>query len=383
MGTVETGSRHWPIHGGGPLAAPAPAPATPTPTSAPFSSRGPTEPRSNLWTDRSSKSDSLPPIAFLELNRTNMDKHPAVMTAATTGSSVSNTPLVSPITAHHHQSAPTSGHISPRRPGEDKEQHQQSPFVSQQRAPVPQSLPSIHEALGGNSALPYPVTSQQGPHPGTNAVPQTRRDSDGPSGPPNPFSNPKPPSSTNYPQPPQRQQEPAQRSSIASIQSQDSIARSMPSLSSGRSPTQSTRTVASSSSGQSLEHPATYAMSSPTSYPHYPRAQPQSQQHPHPHSHPHPHPHPHPQPQPQPQPQPPMAYAAPMAPAQPTVVYPAAVPYDARTGAGPQWNGNAPDMMQVDQQPMTHRASAPVPYSESVKRHLEGYDFEASLSEVS
>lgn len=40
-------------------------------------------------------------------------------------------------------------------------------------------------------------------------------------------------------------------------------------------------------------------------------------------------------------------------------------------------------MMQVDQpQRIAHRASAPVPYSESVKRHLEGYDIEASLNEL-
>ena len=101
-------------------------------------------------------------------------------------------------------------------------------------------------------------------------------------------------------------------------------------------------------------------MSSPTTYPHYSQAQ-----------------------QPQPQ-QPTIGYPSQVgpAPAQPGVVYPA-VPYDARTGVGPQWAASQPDMMQVDQpQRIAHRASAPVPYSESVKRHLEGYDIEASLNEV-
>ena len=278
-----------------------------------------------------------------------MDKRPAVMTAATTGGSASSTPLISPTNGHHHHTAPASGHISPRRPGEDTEQPQQPPFVSQQRPPAGQSLPSIHEALGRDTALPYPPSSQQGPNPGSNAIAPPRRGSDGPSGPPNPFSAPVP--STAY-LPTQPPQEVPQRSSVPSVHSQDSFTP-MPSLSSGRSPTQSARTAASSNSGQSLDHPQTYTMSSPSGYPHYPQTQP-----------------------PQPQ-QPSIAY-----PAQPAVVYPA-VPYDVRTGAGQQWGASQPDMMQVDQpQRIAHRASAPVPYSESVKRHLEGYDIEASLNEV-
>ncbi|KAL1953362.1 hypothetical protein VTO42DRAFT_2961 [Malbranchea cinnamomea] len=378
MGTGETGSRPWPMHEGAPLPTPPPSIySTSTTPSASQEPHGPPEPRNNPWAaDSSSKPDSLPSIAYLDLHRsTSMQTSPGMMAAAaTTGTRAANPSLVSPTSSHHHhQSFPSSEHISPPRPEDQarKQQHhhQHPQFGPSQRPPVSQTLPSIHEALGSLSSPP-----QQGPHPSVNisgSLPH--RSSDSPAGPPNPFSNP-PTQQQQQPSsyyPPQDGREAPQRSSIASNHSQDSTSRSMPSFSSGRSPTQNIQTTASSSSSSSSvsgQNPAlepVYAMPSSASYASYPQPQPQAHHHHQP-------------------PQPP-AYPSQMGQDQRTMAYTSPVSFESRPGGGAQWtsSANPPEIMQVDQtQRIAHRASAPLPCSESVKRYLENYDVEASLNEL-
>ena len=238
-------------------------------------------------------------------------------------------------------SAPSQpGYISPpesRRVLEDEKD----------KATPRQSLPSIHEALD----LPYPApTSAPQSQPGHTAPPSHligRSGAEGPSGPPNPFSNGPPSGSLmrepGYPHQTQLQAE-ASRNSLASINTADSRNASLHSLSTGKSPTQSAKTGITSVSGSQNSSgydysapPSAGSVASPNGYTHFPPNYSYSQQ-----------------------------------PSGPS--YPPA-PYDNRPYMG------ATRVEEV-KGGFVGRPIPGQPHSDSVKRHLDVYDVETSLNEV-
>ncbi|KAL4783180.1 hypothetical protein BJX76DRAFT_358230 [Aspergillus varians] len=292
-------------------------------------------------------------MGSLEAGHRHRDHLPAIGFLGSRGPVTSPVPLISPTTMYPNQplsysysTTPTStapGYISPpesRRADDEKE-----------KAPR-QSLPSIHEALGNDNPLPYP-------HPPTSAPPQQpnsaqpphhlssnlvgRSGGDGPSGPPNPFINGSSflrESSLSH----QTQlQTEASRSSLASLNTQDSRNASLHSISSGKSPTQSASTGITSTSGSQTgpaydynAPPSAGSVASPNGYGGFSQPFPF-------------------------QPQPP-----PGAPAYPAVSYDPR-PYGTRVDEvkggiqGPPFAGLPND---------------------SAKRHLDVYDFETSLNEM-
>ncbi|KKA24360.1 Sexual development transcription factor NsdD [Rasamsonia emersonii CBS 393.64] len=271
-----------------------------------------------------------------------------------TGVGVSSAPLVSPTTTMYPGPPPpysyqtTSAPPAPRN--NEKEQSQPQP--------PRQSLPSIHEALGNDNPLPYPgpaSSPQHAPPPplSTNLI--SRPSNDGPTGPPNPFSN----NSTSTPflhsQPGQAGQLPgeASRSSLASVTTQDSRKQSLPSLSSGKSPTQSSNTAATSVSTSQTSASYEYSapapastMASPNGYPPYPQS---------------------------------YSYQS-----QPPTSQPASYDSRAYVGGGP-WKPGTAEPPRVDdaQRGLVSRPIATTqPHSDSVKRQLDGYDVETSLNEI-
>lgn len=248
-----------------------------------------------------------------------------------------------------HNAAPPPGYISPpdsrRALEEDKER------ISQQR----QSLPSIHEALGNESPLPYPgpptsvAPTQQTQHPPPRAPSLVSRPGgEAPQGPPNPFSNgastgPFMRDST-YQQP--QLQGDVSRSTIGSVNTRDSRNPSLQSLaSSNKSPTQSAKTGITSISGS--QHSSGYEYSAPGSAGGVTSPNGYGPIH---HTFPF-------------QSQPP-----PGAPSYPTSHY------DTRPYMAPSWK---PGVGEPIRPPISGH-----PYGDSVKRHLDIYDVESSLNEV-
>lgn len=286
--------------------------------------------------------DHLPAIGFLGKDA----KHPVIA-----GSVSSPAPLISPPIMYSSQppsypyTTPTasngslpSGYISPpesRRALEEEKERQIQP----QR----QSLPSIHEALGNDNPLSYggPPTSApaQQVHP-SQAPPHsaspgfTRSGTEAPTGPPNPFSF----SHQHH----QQLQAEASRSSLASINTQDSRTASLHSFNSGRSPTQSAKTgITTNSTYEYSAPPSAGGIASPTGY-----APPYSQSF--------------------------SFQSQPTAPAYPSH-------YDARYGA---WKQGAPEPVRVEEIKNGYTRSPLPVHSDSMKRHLEVYDVEASLNEI-
>ncbi|KAJ5120190.1 Zinc finger NHR/GATA-type [Penicillium atrosanguineum] len=231
------------------------------------------------------------------------------------------------------------GYISPpesRRTIEDEKD----------KATPRQSLPSIHEALD----LPYPApTSAPQSQSGLTAPPShlVGRSGEGPSGPPNPFSNGPASGSlmreSGYPHQNQLQAE-ASRNSLASINTADSRNPSLHTLSTGKSPTQSAKTgitsVTGSQNSSGYEYsapPSAGSVASPNGYTHFPPN-----------------------------------YSYPQPPNGPS--YPPA-PYDNRYMSAPR----------VDEVKggFVGRPIPGQPHSDSVKRHLDVYDVETSLNEIS
>lgn len=265
-------------------------------------------------------------------------------------------------TATTSAATPVSAHISSpitRRPDDDKES-------AQSQAPR-QSLPSIHEALGNEHPLPYPNSSNGQPsqaphHPPHPSLPSglVSRSGEGPAGPPNPFSTssgPSPylrePSYHVQPGLPPQSQADVSRSSLASINSADSRKHSLPSLSSGKSPTQSSRTAATSISNSQnsvgYEYPgptSTSAMQSPNG------PGPYSQQYNY-------------------QPQSLNGQSS-------------GGPYDSRNFVTP-WKPGVMEASRVDdsRRGINSRPGFPgLPHSDSAKRHVDEYEVEMSLNEV-
>ncbi|EEH06984.1 conserved hypothetical protein [Histoplasma capsulatum G186AR] len=323
--------------------------------------------------------DSLPSIGQLDLETASKDRqhNSAQFPSATAGLSVSSLTM-----ANHPGHAPFgymtsatprstlggSAEASPgdiRYPGdENKEQKTSSePQHTVQR----QSLPSIHEALGSHT-LPYPPhpsssSSNPGHPPVSISIPPTavaRVGADVPSGPPNPFSisslfsrdNPFNAHSSVPGIPPRPE---GQRASFASTHSQESHNRSVPSLSSGKSPTQSCKTgTPSLTNSQSSTYefsasPSAALMSSHPSYAPYPQQAP---------------------------------YSGPGPNTPPSMQYPPG-PYETRPGLVHPWNQNGIDKARMDQQGGIRASNGTAaPHSETVKRQLDVYDVESSYHEI-
>ncbi|PGH34519.1 hypothetical protein GX50_02602 [[Emmonsia] crescens] len=363
MGTVETG-RHWPVYR-------VSGPAT-TPFQSPRREGDSIKEHRSSFHPSDAHRDSLPSIGHLDLESASRDRQRSPQfPPIATGSSMSTAPQVSPTAANHpvhhsysYLSSVVTSRPSPtdtRRPGE--EDKEQQPPSQPQHLLQRQSLPSIHEALGSDT-LPYPHPSPSSSKPGqppvSASIPPnivTRPGADGPTGPPNPFSNSTPflrdnPFSAHssvqggppHPEGP--------RSSLASIHSQESRNPSIPSLSSGKSPTQSSKTGApsltnSQSSCYELTGPSSAGpMSSPTGY------APYSQQVPYPNG-------------------------------PPPLPYPPG-PYETRPGLVLPWNQNGIDTARIEDMQQGARATngTTAPHGESVKRHLDGYDVESSYHEI-
>lgn len=219
--------------------------------------------------------------------------------------------------------------------------------------PQRQSLPSIHEALGNDNPLPYhgpPTSAPQQVHhaPPSHATSPGfagRSGGEAPPGPPNPFNSP-----FSHHHQHQLQQE-ASRSSLTSINTQESKNPSLQSLSSARSPTQSAKTGITSISGSQTSGyeysapPSAGSIASPNGY-----APPFSQS---------------------------FSFQS-QAPSYPSAHY------DPRPYQNTPWKPNAPEPARVEEirNEFASRPSFPG-HSDSMKRHLEIYDVEASLNEVS
>ncbi|KAF3390643.1 GATA zinc finger domain-containing protein 10 [Penicillium rolfsii] len=303
--------------------------------------------------------DPLPAIGFLGKDGSGYNpKHPIA--------AASPTPLLSPNNMYAGQSLPYSyapatgapsqpGYISPPESRRILEDDKEKPSGRQ-------SLPSIHEALGNDNHLPYPTpTSAPPPQTGHTAPPPShligRSGAEGPSGPPNPFSNGPATASLmrepGYPAHPNQIPAEASRTSLASINTQETRNTSLHS----KSPTQSAKTGFTSVSGSQNSSaydysapPSAGSVASPNGYSHFPPnySFPPSQQH-----------------QPQ-QPPPPPPSGPP---------YPSAH-YENRTFMG------APRMEEV-KGGFVGRPMPGQPHSDSVKRHLDVYDVETSLNEIS
>ncbi|EXJ79244.1 hypothetical protein A1O3_08745 [Capronia epimyces CBS 606.96] len=146
--------------------------------------------------------DTLPPISRLDLDKISVEKNDPSRFSLMNGLSISTAPLVSPTTAMYPGPPPPyscsvpmtgstaglSGYISP--PESTTRRSTRDEGVS---PAMPKSLPSIHEALGGDKPIAFPgslsASSQLQPlqTPSTN-VGQTYPE--GPKGPLNPFSQP-------------------------------------------------------------------------------------------------------------------------------------------------------------------------------------------------
>ncbi|KAL2834871.1 hypothetical protein BDW59DRAFT_392 [Aspergillus cavernicola] len=271
------------------------------------------------------------------------------------GPAPSPTPLVSPTTMYPNQppsyfsTTPTSsgpGYISPREP-------RRPPDDEKEKQPPRQSLPSIHEALGNDNSLPYPPPPTSAPPQQSHSAPPPhhlnsnprRPGVEGPSGPPNPFSNGAPAGSfsTLSHQTQLQLHTEASRTSLTSLNTQDSRNASLQSLSSGKSPTQSASTgitsINGSQTGSGYDYnPPTSAgsVASPNGYGGYSQPFPFQSQPP------------------------------PGAPVYPTTTY------DSRPYVG----------ARVDDVKGGNPGHSFAGLNDSVKRHLEVYDVETSLNEI-
>ncbi|KAL9111810.1 MAG: hypothetical protein Q9227_003869 [Pyrenula ochraceoflavens] len=157
--------------------------------------------------------ESLPSLGFLDLEKAKRDgverqhKYPPV-----SGLSISTAPLVSPTTMYSGPPPPysypssttssgphTSGYISPPDSRKTTDEEKEPPPLQPPPPPPPrQSLPSISEALAGDKSMPYPPgghpmnhpTAPQPPYLTPSASAPSRSFPEAPAGPSNPFSHP-------------------------------------------------------------------------------------------------------------------------------------------------------------------------------------------------
>ncbi|CAG7983840.1 unnamed protein product [Penicillium nalgiovense] len=217
--------------------------------------------------------DPLPAIGFLGKDGSGYtSRHP---------SSTGSPTLMSPNAMYTGQPLPYS-YASNAPPGYISSPETRRTLEDEKEKHTPrQSLPSIHEALGNDNPLPYPASTSAPPPQSAHPAPPShligRPSAEGPAGPPNPFSNgPTGPlmREPGYPHQPQLQD--TSRSSLTSINTQDSRNPSLHSLSTGKSPTQSAKTGINSvgsqnSSGYEYSAPTSAgSVASPNGYGHFP-----------------------------------------------------------------------------------------------------------------
>ncbi|KAF1981589.1 hypothetical protein K402DRAFT_231853 [Aulographum hederae CBS 113979] len=328
-------------------------------------------------------SASLPSISFLEADKMKRDeadyqRHHSVAAMVS--------PYSGPPPPYSHQTA-TSGSFSQpgipsppesRRTSEfDKEQQQQHPTPSQppqsqplqqpQHQPVRQSLPSIHEALGTDQSLafsvPPPTTSSSQYHhqpsttsPASSFTRPYATEAQVPP-PPHSYSQPTPKSPYMHQQPhapvPAPQLSQSQPEQLARHSYSASKLPALHPLRTANSPVSSVRHPQYSYPPQTspqYEQPAQSAPAATQSFGYAPGPYPQG----YPYSAP-----------------PPSASSAPFPPS---------------TGYQPQrygqpWRNDGIDISRAEESKRAGRATVPA-FGESVKRHLESFDFEASLNEI-
>ncbi|KAL2861163.1 GATA-type sexual development transcription factor NsdD [Aspergillus lucknowensis] len=280
---------------------------------------------------------------------------PAIGFLGSRASAASPAPLLSPTTIYSNQPPPYSYSTTPTNAGPGYISPPDSRRAEDEKDKPRQSLPSIHEALGNDNPLPYPPPSTSAPPQQQHNAPPPHhlsnfgsRSGEGPSGPPNPFSNGAPAGS--FPRDPtlahhSQLQTEASRSSLTSLNTQDSRNASLHSLSSGKSPTQSTSTgitsVPGSQTGSGYDYnapPSAGSVASPNGYGVYS------------------------------QPFPFQSQAPPGAPIYPTASY------ESRPLVGPRT-----DDVKGGNSGHAYAGHSP---SDSMKRHLDVYDVETSLNEV-
>ncbi|KAF2005599.1 hypothetical protein P154DRAFT_570892 [Amniculicola lignicola CBS 123094] len=263
-----------------------------------------------------------------------------------------------------------SGLLSPpesrRTSGDEKEG---------QRAPARQSLPSIHEALGSEQPLSYPPPPSTAPvsapppylPPTTTTSPSDSRsrpfstDIHGNQGPPNPFAHPRSPylgtpTSTSAPPPPsQAHHDSLPRPSFPSSAHNSKLPTLHPLRTTQSPPPGPPRPSAPysypSQPSSAYESSAPHSAGSMNHYPpysQYPQNYPLSAPAPGGSSHGYP----------------PSASAYSAPPRYPP----------------PSWRAENPDLARLEEKKLGRPSLAP--YGESVKRHLESFDLEASLNEM-
>ncbi|KAH7380351.1 hypothetical protein DE146DRAFT_637371 [Phaeosphaeria sp. MPI-PUGE-AT-0046c] len=329
----------------------------------------------------SRQSVGLPSINHLDpVKREDADYHRKQSTAAM---ATPLHPFAGPSHLHiNHQSSPASavpgslgGLLSPpesrRTSGDEKES---------QRPTARQSLPSIHEALGAEQSLAYPAPAPVPPpsasapqhyHPSsavTSPSDQRQRtfstDAHGSQGPANPFSHPRSPyvgaSTSQVPPPPQTHAESLHRSSFSSPRPPYSTPQHNPKLPTLHplKTTQSPPTSAARPPNAPYSYPppsSTYEAPAPPpsasmshySYPHYPPNYPLS---------------------------------APPQSAQNPAYPPSSTTYSAPPRYPPSSWRDGGEMARLEEKKINRSSLAG--YGESVKRHLESFDLEASLNEM-
>ncbi|KAK0647447.1 GATA zinc finger domain-containing protein 10 [Lasiodiplodia hormozganensis] len=280
-----------------------------------------------------------------------------------------------PYASHHAPAAsapPASlaGLISPpesrRTSGDEKEQ----------KPPARQSLPSIHEALASEQPMPYP------PHPTSTAPPPASQ-----------YFQPPPTSATSHPDSARRHfsqdfsSQQTDRSPYMkpppqppySQAPQDPPRPTLPTTHNPKLPTlhplRTEPSPVNNSRPPSFSAGYPYSQQQSPAYEQTPQqaAPVQPQQQPFGYNHPYP----------------PAAYpySAPPPPPPPSQVnppYPPSAPaaYSASGGYPPTWRSDGAEVRRAEESKRAARNAGPALYGESVKRHLDNFDFEASLNEI-
>ncbi|KAK8248642.1 hypothetical protein IWZ00DRAFT_300471 [Phyllosticta capitalensis] len=340
--------------------------------------------------DTTARKTLLPSIAQMDNDKDILRKH-SVAAMVSPSSPYTNPPPPPPYV--RHPPASLAGLVSPpdsrRTSGDEQEQ---------KPAPVRQSLPSIHEALGSDQRMPYPHTSVPPPasqfyQPPPPSVPSHHdsgrrpfQDSPAHFAPPppprprSPFMNPpaQPPYSQPHQEPPRPTLPNSHNPNLPTLHP----------LRTEPSPVNGSRPPANYHHYQPL---APYDQNPPNPPPpaNMPPQQQQQQQQ-------QPPPPPPPQQQQQQQQQPfgyttfstPYAsYSGPPPPPPPanhaSPGYPAPGPgYSAPQTYPPTWRSDGAEVRRAEESKRAGRNAGPAMFGESVKRHLDNFDFEASLNEI-
>ncbi|KAF2087423.1 hypothetical protein K490DRAFT_65810 [Saccharata proteae CBS 121410] len=331
----------------------------------------------------SRQSASLPSISHMDIEKNRRDESDFQRKHSAAAMVSPSFPYSCPPPPYSHHSTAASappnglaGLISPpesrRTSGDDKEQNP--------RPPARQSLPSIHEALASEQHMPYPPPTPTAPQPANHypppptsaPVPETnkrpfppdiysheRRDSYHPPGPRSPYMKPPPPA-VSGPQYPPPQPEVLNRRAPTLPNSHNPKLPTLHPIRTDQSPGPSAR--------NSFSHGNPYPPPPP------PQQSPAYEQ-------------PAPPVGPMHQPYgyqygPGYPYSAPPPPSNTGPMYPApATNFSAPAGYPSNWRSDGAEVRRAEESKRAGRMPG-LAYGESVKRHLDNFDFEASLNEI-